>query len=78
MVQSRAIFNRRPTCGSRKIKLIEGDCPTLAGGKSIIVPNVRRHEYAACGEVLLDYDAVKQIEAERPPARKPRRLARAT
>jgi Zn finger protein HypA/HybF involved in hydrogenase expression len=32
-----------PSCGSRKIKLIEGDYTTTARGTNIVVPDVRRH-----------------------------------
>jgi len=39
-------------------------------------PNVRRYECPACGEVLLDYEATKQIEAKRFAPAKPRRFAR--
>jgi YgiT-type zinc finger domain-containing protein len=71
-------FKRCPTCGSRKIKLVERDYATTAKGRQIIVPNVRRHECPVCGEVLLDYDAVKQIEMRRLPSAKSRQLARVT
>jgi YgiT-type zinc finger domain-containing protein len=66
----RPTFKTCPTCGSRKIKLVEGDYIAVAGDKRIVVPNVRRHECPSCGEVLLDYDAVKQIEnARHAPSR---------
>jgi YgiT-type zinc finger domain-containing protein len=64
------VFKKCPTCGSRKIKLIEGNYSTSARGKKITIPNIRRHECPACGEVLLDYNAVKQIESRRFSARK--------
>jgi YgiT-type zinc finger domain-containing protein len=78
MSEIRPVFKKCPTCGSRRIKLVEGDYSTAARGKVVVVHDVRRHECPACGEVLLDYEAVKQIEERRLTARKPRRLARAT
>ncbi len=71
----RPVFKKCPSCGSRKIKLVEGDYFTTARGKQIVIPNVRRHECSACGEILLDYEAVKQIEACRFPARRLRQSA---
>lgn len=71
----RPVFKKCPSCGSRKIKLVEGDYPTTARGKRIVVPDVRRHECPDCGEVLLDYEAVKQIESRRFSSRKRRQLA---
>jgi YgiT-type zinc finger domain-containing protein len=74
--ERRLKFKQCPTCGSRKIKVIEGDYPTTRRGRPIVVLNVRRHECPACGEVLFDYEAMKQIEARRFSARKLRELAR--
>jgi len=71
----RPVFRKCPSCGSRKIKLVEGDYLTTTRGKRIMVPNVRRHECPACGEVLFDYEAVKQIESCRFPARRLRQSA---
>lgn len=71
----RPLFKKCPTCGSRKIKLVGGNYRTTARGKPIVVPGVRRHECPVCGEVLLDYDAVKKIERRRFANRKPRGLA---
>ncbi len=70
-------FKKCPTCGSAKVCLVEGKYQTTARGKRIIVANVRRHECSHCGEVLLDYDAVKKIELCRFAKRKPRRRASA-
>jgi YgiT-type zinc finger domain-containing protein len=72
----RPVFKKCPTCGSRKIHLVEGDYATTSKGKPIVVSNVRRFECPACSEVLLDYEAVKQIEAKRFPPRKLRALSR--
>lgn len=72
----RPVFKKCPTCASRRIKLVEGDYITTARSKRIVIPNVRRHECPACGEVLLDYEAVKQIEARRFSSRKLREIAR--
>jgi YgiT-type zinc finger domain-containing protein len=72
----RPIFKKCPTCGSRRIKLVEGNYPTSVKGKSIVIRNVRRHQCPVCGEVLLDYEAVKQIEARRLGAKKLKQLAR--
>lgn len=71
-------FKKCPSCGSRKIKLVRGDYRTTARGKPITVRGVSRHECPICGEVLLDYDAVKKIELRRFAARRPRRLARSS
>ena len=72
----RPIFKKCLNCGSGKIRLVESDYTTTAGQKNILVPNVRRHECPACGEVLLDYEAVKQIESYRFPIRKMREFYR--
>ncbi len=72
----RPVFKKCPTCGSRKIKLVENDYTVASGNKRIVVPNLHRHECPACGEVLLDYEAVKQIESCRVPIRKMRELYR--
>ncbi len=66
-------FKKCPTCGSPKIKLVRGNYRTSARGKPITVSNVQRHECPACGEILLDYDAMKKIEFCRFAKRKPRR-----
>jgi len=71
---TRPVFRRCPSCGSRGIALVESDYATTARGKRLVVPDVRRHECPACGEVLLDYEAVKQVEAVRRPWRKRREL----
>ena len=68
-------FKQCPTCGSRKIKLVTGDFLTTARGKRIVISDVRRHECPACGEVLLDYESVKTIEAHRFPRRKLRAIS---
>jgi YgiT-type zinc finger domain-containing protein len=74
--ERRLKINWCPTCGSRKIKVVEGDYATTSRGKLIVVPSVRRHECPACREMLFDYEAMKQIEARRFSARKLRKLAR--
>lgn len=71
----RPTFTKCPTCKSRKIQLVEGDYVIAQGAKALIVPNVRRHECPACGEVLLDYDAMKQVEDRLKPAKKHRALS---
>lgn len=58
-------FKKCPTCGSPKIKLVRGNYRTMAREKPITVSNVQRHECPACGEILLDYDAMKKIELRR-------------
>lgn len=68
-------FKKCPTCGSTKISLVRGNYQTTAHGKPLVVANVRRHECPHCGEVLLDYEAVKKIELRRHAKRKPRRRA---
>ncbi|MEI8197583.1 MAG: YgiT-type zinc finger protein [Phycisphaerae bacterium] len=62
---TRPTFKTCPTCGSRKIKLTEGNYTTTCRGNRIVVRNVRRHECPTCGEVLLDFEAMEQIEAAR-------------
>lgn len=76
MNPKRPLFKRCPSCGSRKIKLVNGAHRTQVRGKRDAVPGIRRHERPACGEVLLDYEAVKKIERRRFAPRKTRRLAR--
>ena len=70
------VFKKCPSCGSRRIKRVSGDYRTTARGKRIVVHGVSRHECPACGEVLLDYDAVKKIERRRFAPRRTRRVAR--
>ncbi|MBI5762795.1 MAG: YgiT-type zinc finger protein [Planctomycetes bacterium] len=70
-------FKKCPTCGSTKIGLVRGNYQTTARGKPIVVANVRRHECSNCGEVLLDYEAVKKIELRRSAKRKLRQRASA-
>jgi len=56
---------------------VEGDYVTTARGKPLVVADVRRHECPVCGEVLLDYDAVKQLEERREAVgRRGRRVSR--
>jgi len=69
----RPTFKTCPTCGSRKIKLATGDYRTTTRGRSIVIPDVRRHECPTCGEILLDYEAVQQIEEARQGGRNPSR-----
>ena len=59
-------INECPTCGSRKIKRLEGQYIFTSRGVRVVVPDLQRHECPVCGEILLDYDAMKQIEALRP------------
>lgn len=76
MTNFRPHFDKCPLCGSRKIALVEGPYHTTTKGKAIVVPRVRRHECAGCGEVFLDYDAMDAVEAaklsvnKRQPARR--------
>jgi YgiT-type zinc finger domain-containing protein len=76
MSLTRPVFKKCPSCGSRRIKRVRGDYCTTARGKPIVVSRVSRHECPACGEVLLDYEAVKRIERRRFAPRKSRRVAR--
>jgi len=66
----RPVFKKCRSRGSRKIKLVEGDYATRSRRKPSVVPGVRRYVWTACGEVFLDYEAVKQIESYRFPGRR--------
>jgi YgiT-type zinc finger domain-containing protein len=61
----RPIFKKCPTCGSKRIKLVNTDYSLETQSKVFVVPKLERYECPACGEILFDYDAMKRLELAR-------------
>lgn len=55
-----------PTCGSKRIRIVQNDFATTLRGRPVLIPNLARQECPACGEILFDRNALRQIESATP------------
>ena len=58
-----------PTCESRRIRRVQRDYHGAFQGKRYVVPALEFWECPVCGELVLDRDAMRRIEAASPAYR---------
>jgi len=59
-----------PTCGSRKIRRVARDIQSRLQGSSFIARGIEIDEFPHCGERLFSPDAIREIDAQRPKAKR--------
>ena len=59
-----------PTCGSRKIRKIQGPLTREFKGETYTVADITYHECPDCGEHLYEPEAMDKLQAASPAFRK--------